>query len=139
MENKASRPAEYLKDGFLDESGNLRSGINGEFSLGIAYQLRADGVTSDDVQEYRDRIEEALETHVPAGEELAVEEPVDRGARTAIQEVARELRGRCELVGEILEAGESVLTNWKSLACLMEHIERIHAQVAIIQAHTESE
>ena len=52
------KPQDYLSNGFLQPDGQVREGINGEFSLAMAYRLREEGITPENLRQLTDKLYE---------------------------------------------------------------------------------
>ena len=126
-------PSEYLKQGLLDPQGRIRSGINGERSLGLAFLLKEEGASSSQVQAWRESIGAAMEALLPQNTPLSVAE-FDDGAKAALEAVSAEIGAQSGRIAEVLDTAAPHLRTWTCFAHLMDHLERTNAQLAWIEA-----
>jgi hypothetical protein len=110
----SARPVEYLRDGFVGASGNVRDGINGRHSLAMAYRLLSSGVAAGAVAELRKNLGDSFQGRLRAS------------AHTPV-------------LSELLEAAAGVVTTPRAFAALLEHLERIEKQMAILGALRKAE
>lgn len=130
------RPEEYLSEGFLDASGEVRRGINGFCSLAIARRLFDAGADPMDVKAAR----EALETVLSPEFERDPDGPLSEAARAAIAGAATGLGSPGAPLDEVCKAASAVVSDWRQAAALLGHLERITEQLALLKAtHFESE
>lgn len=130
------RPEEYLREGFLDASGDVKRGINGFCSLAIARRLFDAGADPLDVKAAR----EVLETALSPEFERDPDGPLTEAARTAIARAAEGLGASGAALDEVCKAASAITTDWRQGAALLGHLERINEQLALVTAtHFESE
>ena len=127
---RSCRPAEYLKLGFTDEHGNMREGINGEFSLMMAYRLADSGVTSEEVLQLRKKLEEDFEDEIRAAKSPASAPPANTAWR--LRESIRPLGAKAAPLAELIEAASAQMPDWSSFALFVHHLGRIGKQLQII-------
>ena len=128
-EFSAIHPRDYLKEGPLSPEGSMREGINGYFSLGMAYRLRAEGVTPDALKAIADRIEKIGAAHMPKAPE-----PGKKISDKAQKDVASLWTGKeSGALAELRDALTPWLTaDWKHFAACALHFERIMKQLALV-------
>jgi hypothetical protein len=105
-------PASYLREGFLTEEGTSREGINGRYSLAIAYQCRAEGV---DLEELKNAVEQLKKT-----------EPDSKSVKKTIASL------NSPALQRLLQASEPWLKDLAQYKAFVAHLERILHQTAII-------
>lgn len=133
-----TRPADYFRDGFTDAAGELRAGINGEHSLGMAYRLLAAGMTADELAGVRKALSDSFESDFrAAGSDPAA--PLQPGAAARVRGAARNLGGKAAPLDELFDAASKVLPDWLALARLAQHLERIERQMELIAALKKAE
>jgi len=136
--NQFSRPAEYLRDGFLDADGNPIAGINGEYSLGIAYRLLDSGVTAADVANIRKALADCFETGYRAEDETPAAALPARDT-TQLREAARGLGSKGAALDELFETAVTVVNDWRGFAMLIRHLERIQQQMSLLSTFRKPE
>lgn len=124
-------PAVYLRGGLADTGGVMRSDLTGRFSLAMAYRFRDEGFTAGGVLAYRELLATALEQYTAS---LSQPErvPVSSDAKNAMAGVADSLADECPRFSEIIEASIPYMTDWRSFGFLLDHIERIAAELGVI-------
>lgn len=126
---KEIEPKSYLNDGFLTPDGQIREGINGYYSLSVAYQCRDEGVEPENIKRILEKIDEwfSKDTSPDADQELAPE------VRTALQKLQNleEVRSSTTLKA-LVEASLPHLGTWREMAAFILHLERILAQLALL-------
>ncbi|HEY7161949.1 MAG TPA: hypothetical protein VH815_11855 [Acidobacteriota bacterium] len=129
----AIKPSEYLTNGFYDDKGEYRENLNGLYSLAMAYRCREEGLEPDNIDNIVNRLAGIAEKHV----DEAVENP-DKPVDSKSLEQLKNLRGDRSIadsvvLGELLEAAEPQISNWKDYSALVLHLERITAQLALLK------
>ena len=129
---KTASPKEYLKDGFFDADGNMREGINGISSLGVAYQLRDESVQPDALKNVVDQLTALGEEYFKRGGDSA-KDPLDASTLSAIDRIwrGRDI-GSSPALGAVYEAAKPLLKDWHNFSALLVHLERIMGQLALI-------
>lgn len=127
---KATRPAEYLREGFFDVRGQVRPRLNGECSLGMAYRLLDEKVGPDALKRLVDELR-ALGGRHPHQPSQALSTAEEAGLRKVL---AAHRAGAAAPLGELLDAVEPLVKDWKSYDAAVEHLERIMTQMALIRA-----
>ena len=125
----AVQPQEYLSEGFLNPDGQVKEGINGEYSLAMAYRLKEEGGTADELMKLTERLYDL------AGDEgeLEPDSKLSQKAIAAFQALPRSPEvSKSKALSELFEASNSFITDWKNLAAFIVHIERIQAQVSLV-------
>jgi len=136
--NQFSRPAEYLRDGFLDAEGKPIAGINGEYSLGIAYRLLDSGVTAADVANIRKALADSFEAGCKAaGDTPTATLPARDTAH--IREAGRTLGSKGAVLDELFETAVTAVNDWRGFAMLIKHLERIQQQMSLIAMFRKEE
>ena len=125
------RPAEYLREGLENRNGRLRTELSGRYSLATAYQLRDEGFTPGKLLAYRELVAAAARPYTGS---LAQPErvPISSDAKEAMANIAGELTDDCGRFSEIIVSALPHLTDWRSFGLLLDHIERIAAQLGVI-------
>ncbi|WNG50865.1 hypothetical protein F0U60_47130 [Archangium minus] len=107
----------------------MREGINGYFSLGMAYRLRAEGVTPDVLKAIVDRIEKIGSAHMPNAPQ-----PGQKISEKAQKEVASLWTGKES--GALAELRDGLApwftVDWMNFAACALHFERIMKQLALV-------
>jgi hypothetical protein len=130
----AIQPQDYLQEGFFTPDGSLREGINGYYSLAMAYRLREEGMGPDEVKALVDEWARVTAVVLPDSDEAA-HQPLSPEAMAAFQR----LRQRPEVTRSVtltalLEAAAPWLRNGRDWAALALHLQRIMAQLALLRA-----
>jgi hypothetical protein len=125
---RSCRPAEYLKLGFIDENGRLREGINGKYSLMMAYRLADYGVTGKEVLAFRKKLENDFDPGSPEALKSAL--PADTVLR--MRNALRPLGVKAAPLAELIEAASTQMSDWCAFALLAHHVERIGKQLCIV-------
>ena len=103
QEMLATRPGDYLKNGFHDAQGDVFEGINGLHSLAMAYRLREENADADQLKKLADGLQEiALKQ-----DQSIYDNPnyqVDAASRNAIQELAK--KNSSPVIKELFDAAE---------------------------------
>jgi hypothetical protein len=137
-ENQFSSPAVYLRDGFTGANGNPLAGINGRYSLGMAYRLLTSGVTAEEVSAIRKEMAESFENdYREAGK--APKAPLPSGWVLRLHDTARALGAKAAALDELFTAAGNVVLDWTAYALLIKHLERIHQQMTLIAAFRKEE
>lgn len=125
------KPQEYLSNGFLQPDGEVREGINGEYSLAMAYRLKEEGTTPENVGQVIEKLYQV------AGSEAA-DDPNKKLSATsadAIKQLSRSSEvSKSNTMTELFEAAGSWVNDFKNLAAFIVHLERIQAQTALLSA-----
>lgn len=127
---KEIRPSEYLKEGFFTPDGEMQAGIHGYCSAAMARRLKEEGTRPDTVRELVDvvsRIGEDLFELAGDDPEL----PLDDSTHASLK-VMQEM-GETEsspALCELLNASEPWLRQFRDLAALAVHLERILSHMA---------
>jgi hypothetical protein len=123
------KPQEYLSNGFLQPDGEVREGINGEYSLAMAYRLKEEGTTPENVGQVIEKLYQV------AGNEAA-DDPNKKLSSTsadAIKQLSRSSEvSKSNTMTELFEAAGSWVNDFKNLAAFIVHLERIQAQTALL-------
>jgi len=123
------KPQDYLSNGFLQPDGQVREGINGEFSLAMAYRSREEGITPENLRQLNDKLYEI------AGSE-GQDDPDKKLSSAALEAIPKLSKStevsKSNTLSELFEAARPWLKDWKTLAAFIVHIERIQAQLALI-------
>ncbi len=135
MENvdlSATRPADYLREGLLSADGQIREGINGQYSLGMAHRLKQAGVHPDTVKALLDSLKSAAEKLIRKDAENA---PLPDNAQQSVQ-AAWSATGPTGtgVLGELRTAVLPWVKDTRSLAATLLHLERILRQLALLNA-----
>jgi hypothetical protein len=123
------KPQEYLSNGFLQSDGQVREGINGEYSLAMAYRLKEEGITSDNIGQVIEKLYQI------AGSE-AQDDPNKKLSSTALDAIKQLSKSsevsKSNAINELFGAAGSLVNDWKNLAAFIVHLERIQAQIALL-------
>jgi hypothetical protein len=127
--NAFSKTSEYLSNGFLQPDGEVREGINGEYSLAMAYRLKEEGITPENIGQVIEKLYQI------AGSE-AQDDPNKKLSSTALDAI-KQLSKSSEIsksnaMNELFGAAGSWVNDWKNLAAFIVHLERIEAQTALL-------
>jgi hypothetical protein len=125
----AIKPSEYLTNGFYDDKGEFRENLNGLYSLSMAYRIREEGMEPENVEQVVNHLEGIAEKHV----DEALEHP-EQAVDSKLMEQLKKLRNdqNSAALSELLEAAQSRISNWKDYSALVVHLERITAQLALL-------
>ncbi|MCI0618406.1 hypothetical protein L0244_35965 [bacterium] len=125
----AIKPSDYLTNGFYDDKGEFRENLNGWYSLAMAYRCREEGLDPENVDGIVNRLEGIAEKHV----DTAVEHPeqaVDSKSIEQLKKLGNDQNSTA--LNELLDAAQSRISNWKDYSALVVHMERITAQLALL-------
>jgi hypothetical protein len=130
----AIKPADYLMNGFYDDTNEFRQDLNGLYSLAMAYRCREEGLEPEKV----DSIVNSLAGIAEKGIESVVENP-EQAVDTDSLEKLKQLRNDQEVSGsavlsELFDAAQPWISNWRDYAALVVHLERITAQLALLKS-----
>lgn len=119
------QPAEYLKNGFYNSTGEFIEGINGECSLQIAYQLREEKADVDQLKSLTDELEAiATKEEVPNN-------ALDPETVRSIKAIAQ--KNTSPAIKSVFDAAMPWVTDWKNYAALTLHLQRILSQTVLIR------
>lgn len=119
------QPAEYLKNGFYNSTGEFIEGINGECSLQIAYQLREEKADVDQLKSLTDELEAiATKEEVPNN-------ALDPETVRSIKAIAK--KNTSPAIKSVFDAAMPWVTDWKNYAALTLHLQRILSQTVLIR------
>ena len=125
------KPQEYLSNGFLQPDGEVREGINGEYSLAMAYRLKEEGATPENVGQVIEKL------YKIAGSEAQDDsnKKLSSTAGDAIKQLSKSSEvSKSNTLSELFQAAGSWLNDFKNLAAFIVHLERIQAQTALLSA-----
>lgn len=139
MENAellAIQPTDYLKNGFYDKDGEFLEGINGYYSLAMAYRLREEQADPDRLKSIVDQLEAII-----SKQDRSVDEnpklPLDPSTMKALEELAK--KASSPTIAAILNAARPWVKDWRGLAALTLHLQRILSQFVLIRSLPETE
>lgn len=136
MENLTDiRPAQYVSPQFFTTAGIPREGVDGYYALAMAYHARNAGLTAEDLEQFREALAESIG---PEFRGMSPDAPLSDAVRQKVKEAGEPWRGRCAPLAELLDLSADALTNWRSFAALLAHLERINAQVALLGVFSRS-
>ena len=130
VELSAIQPADYLKDGFFNEKGEIREGINGEYSLAMAYRLREENVDPDHLKKLVDELQEIAlrpDSAIDENPELSL----DPEAVEQVETLAK--KWDSPTLQAIFKAARPWLKDWKTLSAFALHLQRILSQYVLIR------
>lgn len=119
------RPSEYLKEGFFTPDQEMQAGIYGYCSAAMARRLKEEGTKPDTIRELVDvasRIGEELFELAGDDPELPLDDSTHASLK-AMQEMGE--TGTSPALCELLTASEPWLRQFRDLAALAVHLERI--------------
>jgi hypothetical protein len=127
---------EYLKNGFLTENGDLQDRFSGLYSLALAYKLRDEGTTVEQVKSvFNDFIE------------LGDLNLTDKNKDRQLEKSAFEMLGKIinspktktsAALQNLFDAALPWLKDWQNVAGLIVHLERSMHQLALITTLSKS-
>ena len=132
----AIQPTEYLKNGFYDKDGEALEGVNGFYSLAMAYRLREEQMNPDELKKIVDRLMEIVPRHDRAVEDNP-QLPLDADSRAALEEVTK--KSASPTLTAIFDAGRPWVKDWRTYAALTLHLQRILSQLALLRSLSEKE
>jgi hypothetical protein len=127
-----TEPRNYLKQGFFAPDGQLRPGLNGEYSLAMAYRCREEGLSPDTLK----AITDAIGAAVPASARVSEgDPPVEPVVLNALAQVHRRNEvERSPALSGLLSSADPWIKTWRGLSALVVHLQRITAQLALLKA-----
>ncbi|MEW6605866.1 MAG: hypothetical protein AB1414_00250 [bacterium] len=136
---KAVRPVEYLKEGFfLNDGCTLREGINGLYSLAMAYEFRNKKVHPEKLKKLTDALLGIVKKHDIESlkkVESVIEPQTRRVIEDEFQRIKTELPS--SLFSELIQECTRWLINWRNFLAVIVHLQRINAQLALLIGITE--
>jgi hypothetical protein len=128
----AIKPQEYLKNGFFDADGNFYEGINGDFSLSMAYRCRDEGTGPDQIEKVVGQLESILKS-VDKSIDRDPDQQLDAKALAVQEQAAQSLEVKQSVaLKEIFSASKPWIHSWKTYAALAVHLRRIMSQLALL-------
>jgi hypothetical protein len=129
------QPSEYLKNGFYD-NGEILEGLNGYYSLGMAYRLREEKADVDQLQNVTDQLQSIIDR-----KDGSIDEnpnlPLDSQSLQALDEVVK--KSPSPIISEIFVAARPWIKDWRTLAALVIHLHRIVGQYSLISTLPKEE
>lgn len=125
------QPAEYLKNGFYNSTGDFIEGINGDCSLQIAYQLRKEEADVDQLKSLTDELEAI------AAKEEVPDNALDPETVRHIKAIAK--KSTSPAIKSVFDAAMPWVTDWKNYAALTLHLQRILSQTVLLRNLPEGE
>lgn len=130
----AIQPRDYLREGFFAPDGQLREGINGYYSLAMAYRCREEGLTPDRLKRLTDELARIAERHAPVGIDEAGQ-PLTSEVLSSLQQIRNDADVvQSPTLTALFEAASPWIQDWKNFAAFALHLERIMAQLALLLA-----
>lgn len=134
IDYKKVRPADYLKNGFFDQSGDWIEGLNGFYSVATAQLLREEGTSPAKVRALADQLM-ALSLEVFGEDEILEYHSIDSFSRDAIFRIIDSAESKQSAVlSELFDTARPHLNNWKNFAALVIHLEQISGQLELVAA-----
>ncbi|MCS7312494.1 MAG: hypothetical protein NZ742_06240 [Acidobacteria bacterium] len=125
----AIQPKDYLHEGFFASDGSLREGINGYYSLAMAYRCREEGLGPDRLKSLLDELAQIVASYSPSDEP---ERPLRPEALSAFQRIRHEADGiQSPTLTVLFEAAGPWVQDWNGFAAFALHLQRIRAQLAL--------
>src|SRR5262245_34379930 len=135
MENSEmvkTKAQDYLSKGFFDRNGKFYEGLNGEYSLRMAYRCQNDGTGPDQLLNIVSQLESILDS-VDGSIERNPNQRLDTEALNVWDLVRQspEVK-RSSALSEIFDTSKPWITTWKTYAALTIHLRRIMSQLALL-------
>jgi hypothetical protein len=132
----AIQPAEYLKNGFYDNKGEIMEGLNGYNSTAMAYRLREEKADPDQLQNIVDQLDSILDR-----QDSSVDEnpglSLDSNTLKALDDLSK--KPLPPTITEVFNAARPWVKDWRTFAALLIHLHRILAQFVLICSLPEVE
>jgi hypothetical protein len=129
IETKAQQ---YLKKGFFDSNGKLYQGINGEYSLGMAYRCRNEGTSPVQILKVVSQLESVFDSMNDSFKKNP-NQRLDQEALNLWDQVNQSPEVKAsKALSELFETSRSCVTTWKTYAALTIHLRRIMSQLALL-------
>jgi hypothetical protein len=123
------KPQDYLSKGFLTSDGQVREGINGEYSLAMAYRLKEEGLTPDQTSKVIEKLYE-----IAAKE--SQQDPDSKLSASTIEAFQKFVKSpevsKSKTITEVFEASKPWIVDWKNLSAIIVHLERMQSQLALL-------
>jgi hypothetical protein len=132
----AIKPSEYLTNGFYDDKGEYRENLNGLYSLSMAYRIREEGLDPEKVEQVVDSLVGIAEKHADEAVENP-EKPVDSKSIEQLKKLS--INQKSIALNELLNAAQPRISSWKDYSALVVHLERITAQLALLESLPEQD
>lgn len=128
----AIKPQDYLKNGFFGTDGEFHEGVNGYYSLGMAYRCRAEGVSPDALKGIMDAIDQIADQQDKTAEDDPAQ-PIAKPALDSLDKIfkKKDISGS-KALSELTGAARPLLKTWKDFAGLAIHMDRILSQLALL-------
>src|SRR5262245_76258 len=128
----AIKPVDYLNNGFFDEDGEIREGINGYYSLAMAYRCREEKYSPDSLKEVNDEIDRLTEKQ-PASINDEPDQAIDTEALKELDKIfKRKAALDSKTLTGIYAAARPTIKTWRDYAGLAMHLDRILSQLALL-------
>ena len=123
------RPEDYLSRGFVTPEGELQEGLNGYYSLAMAYRCRDEDVSPDAIHALLEEIG-GLADRQP---EASPDDELDAGIRKDLERIgASDAVRASSALGELFASALPRIRRWRDLAAFSVHLERIMGQLALL-------
>jgi hypothetical protein len=124
------QPSQYLKNGFFDENGEIFDGLNGYYSLAMAYRLTLEKADIDQLRNIVSRLMEIASKH----DNVLKENPhLPLDDANAAAYVTVRTKTNSPTVAAIFDAADRWVTDWKGFASLTLHLKRILGQATMLR------
>ena len=132
----ATRACDYLKNGFHDQLGETFEGINGLYSLGMAYRLREENADPDQLK----RLVDDLQAIALKQDQSIYDNPkqqIDPAVSNTIQQLSK--KNISLVIQELFEAADRWIKTWTGYAAFVLHLDRILSQYVLIRSIPEKD
>ena len=132
----AIRAGDYLSNGFHDEQGETFEGINGLYSLAMAYRLREENADPDQLKKLVDDLQ-AIALKQDQSIYDNPKQQMDPAVSNEIQQLAK--KNTSAVIREVFEAANRWIKTWSGYAAFVLHLDRILSQFVLIRSLPEKD
>ena len=126
------QPHDYLKNGFVNNNGDLQNGISGVYSLALAYHLRKEGTSIDTVKSVLDDFTKLADHGL---NEKTQKSQLDANSFESLGKIINSPKaGKSTAISALFDAALPLLKDWPNVGGLVIHLDRAMIQLSLIMA-----
>jgi hypothetical protein len=130
VDMKQLQPRNYLKNGFLNNNGDLQDGISGVYSLALAYHLRKEGTSVDAVKSVLDDFAKLADQGL---NEKTLKSQLDATSFESLGKIINSSKaGKSTAISALFDAALPLLKDWPNVGGLVIHLDRAMKQLSLI-------
>jgi len=124
------QPHDYLKNGFLNNNGDLQDGISGVYSLALAHHLRKEGTSVDAVKSVLDDFTKLADQGL---REETQKSQLDATSFESLGKIINSPKaGKSAAISALFDAALPLLKDWPNVGGLVIHLDRAMKQLSLI-------